>query len=146
MQGSLQHDRQGNTIRVVGCRGGIPASSADLYVSNSGTTVRFLTGMAALGRGEFLLHGSSRMHERPIKDLLAALEHLGVDAVSENSTGCPPVLVRANGIPGGTASIAGDISSVSCVCHFSGIQRHRGVIANLCVEVCYVCGYVRVTS
>ena len=49
--------------------------------------------------------------QRPIQDLLDALRQLGADAVSEAGTGCPPVVVRAAGLPGGRAEVAGNISS-----------------------------------
>jgi 3-phosphoshikimate 1-carboxyvinyltransferase len=51
------------------------------------------------------------MRERPIADLLDALRQLGADAISENSDGCPPVIVRGRRLSGGTARIRGDISS-----------------------------------
>jgi 3-phosphoshikimate 1-carboxyvinyltransferase len=51
------------------------------------------------------------MRERPINDLLDALAQLGANAVSEAGTGCPPVVVRATGLPGGRAEVAGNISS-----------------------------------
>jgi 3-phosphoshikimate 1-carboxyvinyltransferase len=43
--------------------------------------------------------------------LLVALRALGVAARSERGNGCPPVVVEAAGIEGGTASIAGETSS-----------------------------------
>jgi 3-phosphoshikimate 1-carboxyvinyltransferase len=89
----------------------IPATSADLYVANSGTTMRFLTAMVGLGHGRYRLDGVPRMRERPIEDLLAALRQLGVDARSEKGNGCPPVVVEANGMKGGRVSIRGDVSS-----------------------------------
>ena len=103
------HDRQ--TLRVTGCGGKIPATSADLYVANSGTTVRFLTALVSLGHGTYRLHGTPRMHERPIQDLLDALKRLGVRAESESGTGCPPVVVRADGLRLDKVSIRGDVSS-----------------------------------
>jgi 3-phosphoshikimate 1-carboxyvinyltransferase len=51
------------------------------------------------------------MRERPIADLLDALTQLGANASSEMDIGCPPVSIHANGLPGGTAKIRGDISS-----------------------------------
>jgi 3-phosphoshikimate 1-carboxyvinyltransferase len=51
------------------------------------------------------------MHERPIGDLLDALGQLGVKAVSEAGTGCPPVVIDAAGLRGGTVRIRGDKSS-----------------------------------
>jgi 3-phosphoshikimate 1-carboxyvinyltransferase len=98
-------------LRLRGCEGKLPAREADLFVGNSGTTIRFLTALVALGEGRYRLDGVPRMRERPIQDLLAALAELGVDAQSENGDGCPPVVVRAQGLPGGAATIRGNVSS-----------------------------------
>lgn len=107
----LRHDDAENVDVVTGCGGTIPATEADLFVGNSGTTVRFLAAMLALGHGAFRLDGVARMRERPIEDLLAALRQWGIDARSERGTGCPPVVIRASGIAGGAAHVAGNVSS-----------------------------------
>ncbi len=107
----VRHDTDGRSIEITGCGGRPTVAEADLYVANSGTTVRFLTAMVAAGQGTFRLDGTPRMRERPIRPLLEALSQLGVDAVSVNDTNCPPVVVRTEGLPGGRATIAGDISS-----------------------------------
>jgi len=108
---TVEHDRQAAVIRLAGCDGCPPAERAELFVGNSGTTVRFLTALVTLGKGTFRLDGTPRMRERPIGDLLDALGQLGADARSEGQNGCPPVVVRATGLPGGRATVAGDISS-----------------------------------
>jgi 3-phosphoshikimate 1-carboxyvinyltransferase len=108
---AVEHDAAAATIRIAGCGGELPQAEASLYAANSGTTVRFLTAMLTLGCGTYRLDGAPRMQERPIEDLLMALRQLGADVVSELGTGCPPVVVRANGLPGGRATVAGDISS-----------------------------------
>lgn len=108
---SLHHDVAASVDTVTGCGGTIPATKADLFVGNSGTTVRFLAAMLALGHGEYRLDGVARMRERPIEDLLAALRQWGIDARSELGTGCPPVVIRASGIAGGAAHVAGNVSS-----------------------------------
>jgi 3-phosphoshikimate 1-carboxyvinyltransferase len=82
-----------------------------LYCANSGTSIRFLTALVTLGHGSFRLDGVPRMRERPIQDLLDALNQLGARATTENGNGCPPVVVHANGLPGGHATVRGDISS-----------------------------------
>src|SRR5262249_16787504 len=84
---------------------------ADLFVANSGTTMRFLTPLVSLGHGRYRLDGVPRMRQRPIEDLLAALRQLGVRAYSEAGNGCPPVIVEADGLRGGHVRIRGDISS-----------------------------------
>ena len=89
----------------------IPAVSADLSVANSGTSMRFLAALVALGKGRYRLDGVPRMRERPIADLLEALTQLGVHAVSENGNGCPPVVIEANGLRGGPVRIKGETSS-----------------------------------
>jgi 3-phosphoshikimate 1-carboxyvinyltransferase len=108
---TVEHDRALRTLRVIGCAGRPPASSAELSLGNSGTTVRFLAALVALGHGIYRLDGVPRMRERPIGDLLDALRQLGADAESVNGSGCPPILVRAAGLPGGHAVVAGSISS-----------------------------------
>ena len=104
-------DLAAHTIRIDGCGGHIPVDGGELFVANSGTTVRFLTALVTLGNGRFRLDGVERMRQRPIEDLLAALRQLGADAHSENNTGCPPVVVQAHGLSGGQATIRGNISS-----------------------------------
>lgn len=89
----------------------IPAATADLFVANSGTTMRFLTAMLSLGHGRYRLDGVPRMRERPIEDLLSALRQLGVNAYTERGNGCPPVIVESQGLQGGTVRIKGDVSS-----------------------------------
>jgi 3-phosphoshikimate 1-carboxyvinyltransferase len=89
----------------------IPATEANLFVDNSGTTMRFLTAMVCLGHGRFRLDGVPRMRERPIGDLLDALRQLGVRVTCEGNNGYPPVCIEADGLPGGRVSIKGDVSS-----------------------------------
>ena len=101
----------GTTFTVRGQGGRIPAPHADLDLRLSGTSIRFLTALVALGRGRYRLDGSARMRERPIQDLLLALRALGVNAETEFETGCPPLVVEARGLKGGVAEIAGDRSS-----------------------------------
>lgn len=108
---AIDEDPAARTLRVFGCGGRWPSSGADLYVGNSGTTARFLTALLTLGHGTYRLDGTPRMRERPIADLLEALAQLGTEATSEFDTGCPPVVVRARGLPGGKAIVRGDVSS-----------------------------------
>jgi len=77
----------------------IPIETADLFVANSGTSMRFLTAMVSLGNGCYRLDGIQRMRERPIKDLLDTLHQLGIDARSERDDGCPPVVINTRGWP-----------------------------------------------
>ncbi len=69
--------------------------------------MRFLTAALPLGNGTYRIDGVPRMRKRPIAPLLQALNDLGADAVSEEGTGCPPVVVKANGLRGGAPRMAG---------------------------------------
>jgi 3-phosphoshikimate 1-carboxyvinyltransferase len=99
------------TLVVNGAHGLVPALEADLFCGNSGTTIRFLTALVTLGHGYFRLDGVPRMRERPVDDLLNALNQLGANTRSELDNGCPPIIVHANGLAGGRAKLRGDISS-----------------------------------
>ena len=99
---------------VDGMAGRIPAQAADLRMENSGTSIRFLTSVCALGQGRYRLDGVSRMRERPIGDLVDTLRALGASISFEvPDSRCPPVLVDpADGqLSGGIATIHGGISS-----------------------------------
>jgi len=95
----------------------------------SGTTMRFLSAVCALGLGTYRLDGTARMRQRPIDDLLAALRALGVEATAESAGGCPPVTIRAHGIGGGQAVVHGGTSSqfasglaLAAPCSRSGLE------------------------
>ena len=108
---ALALDPAERVITVTGCGGKLPATRADVFVDNSGTTARFLAAVLTLGQGIYRLDGAPRMRERPIQDLVDALRALGADVASDQDTGCPPLLVRAAGLAGGVATVRGEISS-----------------------------------
>ncbi len=107
----VESDERNNSFTVTGGDGTFPAATADLFIGNSGTTVRFLTAVLTLGYGDFRIDGIPRMRKRPIQPLITALNGLGSNVRSEQDTGCPPVLVTADGLPGGTVTVPGDQSS-----------------------------------
>jgi 3-phosphoshikimate 1-carboxyvinyltransferase len=107
----VESDEVNSSFTVTGGDGTFPAAAADLFIGNSGTSVRFLTAVLTLGHGEFRIDGVPRMRERPIQPLITALNDLGSLVRSEAATGCPPVLVTADGLPGGTVTVPGDRSS-----------------------------------
>src|SRR5436190_9224689 len=62
---------------TIGPRRSMSANEIPIFVGNAGTAMRFLTGWLAFTPGRFLLHGESRMHERPIGDLVEVLLSIG---------------------------------------------------------------------
>ncbi|MEO2031557.1 MAG: 3-phosphoshikimate 1-carboxyvinyltransferase [Planctomycetaceae bacterium] len=111
----IQHDQQAGRCRVTGEGGRIPATDADLWLENSGTSIRFLTSLCALGTGRYRLDGVDRMRQRPIGDLVRALRQLGVTIEFEvPDSDCPPIVVRgrqSSAASRGKAAIHGGISS-----------------------------------
>ena len=110
---AIKVDEAGRRLVVPGWGGPPPGGTqAFLNVANSGTTMRFLAAVVATAAGgEFHLDGIARMRERPIGDLVDALNQLGARIVCRGPGGCPPVTVLAAGLRGGTARIRGAISS-----------------------------------
>jgi len=102
---------EGDGVRVLGTGGKYKASEDRIDVGNSGTSMRFLTALAALKKGITLLDGNERMRKRPIGELLKGLRELGVQAHSQKGNDCPPVVVESDGLNGGTARIKGEESS-----------------------------------
>lgn len=97
-------------MTITGLGGRVPAKQAELFIGNAGTAARFLSAFLALGNGEHILDGDSRMRERPIGDLVNALQQLGA-VIETSKSNCLPVKIIASGLHGGHAQIAGDISS-----------------------------------
>ena len=108
---SYEENRPSKKIRVKGEGGRIPVDEAELFLGNAGTAIRPLTAALTLGHGRFVLDGIERMRERPIQDLLDGLNQLGAQVRSIDNTGCPPVEIIANGLPGGVTKLSGAISS-----------------------------------
>jgi 3-phosphoshikimate 1-carboxyvinyltransferase len=100
----------GNDVVIQGTGGKIRNPGQAIYLGNNGTALRFLTTMVSLGKGEFLLEGSSRLRERPLKPLLDALKTLGVPSHSRDNKGYPPVRIDAQGLRGGSVAFT-DVES-----------------------------------
>uniref|UniRef100_A0A7C5AL79 3-phosphoshikimate 1-carboxyvinyltransferase n=1 Tax=Desulfobacca acetoxidans TaxID=60893 RepID=A0A7C5AL79_9BACT len=102
---------QEHTVRVRGTGGRLKPVSQSIFLGNSGTSMRFLTAVAALGQGTYRLTGTPRLCQRPMGELLEALRRLGASVSSEKGNDCPPIIVRGSGLRGGQASLSGATSS-----------------------------------
>lgn len=80
-----------------------------LYTGNAGTTTRFLKSLATLTSNEIIIDGDARMRERPIGELIKALNQLGAKISSKN--GCLPIIIKPSPLKGGTINLPGNISS-----------------------------------
>ncbi|MDP6126290.1 MAG: 3-phosphoshikimate 1-carboxyvinyltransferase, partial [Candidatus Latescibacteria bacterium] len=107
----VSEENDSTTVNIEGCAGVIPSKNANIWVAASGTTARFLTAVLTAAHGRFVIDGVPRMRQRPIADLIGALGELGADISTEQGNGCPPVTVKANGLPGGQCNLPGNLSS-----------------------------------
>ncbi len=98
-------------ITVTGNGGQFNSPVEDLFIGNSGTTVRFLTAALAFAGGQYRLSGVPRMHQRPIGPLVTALSELGAVVGAESAHQCPPVKINSPAITGGAVTVGGNISS-----------------------------------
>lgn len=145
---TVQHDIAASELHIEGCGGKLHAPPTELFIGNSGTTIRFLTAALAACGGQYQLDGVPRMRERPIGDLLTALRQLGCEVRSLNAQhgDCPPVAIDSDGMLGGSATVAGNISSQ----YLSGIMlaaplAERDVVLEVDGELVSV-PYVEMTS
>ena len=100
-----------HTHMVYGGGGVLPHHTADLFMGNAGTAIRPLTAALAVIGGDFTLHGVSRMHERPIGDLVDALNAVGAQIEYTGVQGYPPLRIRRGHIHAERMSVRGNVSS-----------------------------------
>jgi 3-phosphoshikimate 1-carboxyvinyltransferase len=102
----------GNAWRVEGCNGVFPVKDADLFMGNAGTAIRPLTAALALSGGHYRLSGVTRMHERPIGDLVDGLLQIGADLRYTGNPGYPPLAVHPGQVTlAAPIRLRGDVSS-----------------------------------
>lgn len=96
---------------VEGGNGAFPVHQADLYMGNAGTAIRPLTAALAVLGGDYHLHGVARMHERPIGDLVDALNAVGAQIEYRGAAGFPPLQIQRGHIHAQTMQVRGNVSS-----------------------------------
>lgn len=105
--------QDGTSLRVTGTGGQIRVARnrQKIFVGNSGSTIRMVAPLAALSQTKVTLDGDSRLRQRPIGDLLSALESLGVSTRPLGTNGYPPIEIAGGNFRGGEITIPGRVSS-----------------------------------
>jgi 3-phosphoshikimate 1-carboxyvinyltransferase len=99
-------------VQGLGRASGFPVKRAELFLGNAGTAFRPLTAALALSDGYYILSGVARMHERPIGDLVNALEQAGASIEYRGRRGFPPLDIAPRTRPGlSSVRVRGDVSS-----------------------------------
>ena len=103
--------REGACIVVEGNGGRLKAVDSHIDLNNSGTSMRLLSAVAALGETPYTLTGSKRMQLRPIQDLIDSLKQIGVSAHAIANNGCPPIEISGPPERGGAVEVNCELSS-----------------------------------
>lgn len=109
---SVQLHQSAAGMHVHGCNGRFRVRAANLFLGNAGTAFRSLTAALAFSGGRYELDGVARMRERPIGDLVEALNSVGARIRYAGSPGFPPLVIEpAGGLSTDHVSIKADVSS-----------------------------------
>lgn len=85
--------------------------AVEVDVGNAGTVLRFLPAVAALTGLDVTFRGDSRVAQRPVAPLLAALAELGVQISYPDGGTFPFVVHGAGSVPGGAVTLDASSSS-----------------------------------
>lgn len=107
-------DQENGNLCIHGCNGILKANSNNIFLGNSGTSVRFLSAVccACLVEGKndhIYIDGDEYMHKRPVNDLLETLQLIGGEISSEG--GFPLRIGAHSKLKGKYIRIPGNISS-----------------------------------
>ena len=111
--------------------------SETVDIHHAGTAMRFLTSYYSIKDGKTtILTGSGRMKERPIKNLVTALQNLGVEIEYLENEGFPPLKIKGRKITLPKVDVPSNISSqfITSLLLIAG-KLENGLEINLVGEV-----------
>ncbi|MFH1790625.1 MAG: 3-phosphoshikimate 1-carboxyvinyltransferase [Candidatus Omnitrophota bacterium] len=86
---------KGKNLRISGPGlKGLSRPQKDLYLGNSGTTMRLISGILAGQDFEARLTGDESLSKRPMERIMAPLRQMGADIASEAGNGSAPLRIR----------------------------------------------------
>ena len=80
-------------------------------IGAAGTSMRFLTAFLAQTEGIWIITGTERMKNRPIKILVDSLREIGAEIEYLEKDGFPPLKIYGRKLTGGTIGLNGEVSS-----------------------------------
>nr|WP_314495232.1 3-phosphoshikimate 1-carboxyvinyltransferase [uncultured Chryseobacterium sp.] len=90
----------------------LSSESETVDIHHAGTAMRFLTSYYSIREGKTtILTGSGRMKERPIKNLVTALQNLGAEIEYLENEGFPPLKITGKKITQSKVNVPSNISS-----------------------------------
>ena len=131
--GNLKIDNLSNSDDTVILDKYLTSLENQIDVHHAGTAMRFLTALLSIKTNkQFVITGSNRMKERPIKILVDALNKLGANISYCDKNGYPPLMIKGQEIVGGEISLSSQISSqyISALMLIAPILK-KGLLINL---------------
>ena len=89
----------------------LSSNSSFFDIGHAGTAMRFLTAFLAQIVGEWIITGSERMKQRPIRILTDALRELGAKIEYTDQEGFPPLKILGTHLKGKVLELDGSVSS-----------------------------------
>lgn len=89
----------------------LDSNSSIFDIGAAGTSMRFLTAFLSKTVGEWVITGSERMKQRPIKLLVDAINGLGGRIEYVEKEGYPPLRIFGSALIGGEIRLKGNVSS-----------------------------------
>lgn len=83
------------TIHGVGMHG-LKAPSGELYMGNSGTSMRLLSGMLSAQKFDSVMTGDASLSKRPMERIAKPLREMGAQIQTTGERGTPPVSITGN--------------------------------------------------
>ena len=83
----------GDLIKVHGCRDRLCSDGKVLYLGNSGTSIRLLTGLLAGKKISATLSGDASLNRRPMRRVVDPLLKMGAD-INTSEHGTPPIIIE----------------------------------------------------
>lgn len=87
------------------------SESEEVNIGHAGTAMRFLTAYFAAASIKKIITGSERMRNRPIGELVDALNSLGAGITYAEKQGYPPLVTSGKALKGNEIHLRGSISS-----------------------------------
>ncbi len=114
-------------------KSGLNCQQNIIDVNHAGTSFRFLISFLAIQNNkQFILTGSKRLKERPIKELIETLQKMGAKIEYLEREGAAPIKIIGTELKGGNIEIDGSISSqfISSILLISPIIK-EGIILKI---------------
>lgn len=90
----------------------IKEERSEINIGDAGTDMRFLCSyLSTLSNRTFVLTGSERMKERPIKELVDSLKAIGAQISYLDKEGYPPIKIEGKKLSANDITIKADVSS-----------------------------------